>query len=68
MKRSESLRSQIGTKRYHLTLSLYPAVRANVERQIAELEQELALQLKREAEPGYKEPEWQMPAWGTYGT
>lgn len=68
MKRSEQIRSQIGTKRYHLTLNLYPAVRENIERTVAELEKELELQLKREAEPEYKEPEWQMPAWGTYGT
>lgn len=68
MKRSEALRSQIGTKRYHLTLSLYPAVRANVERQVEDLERELATELAREAKPDYQEPQFQMPAWGTYGT
>ncbi|CAB4131272.1 hypothetical protein UFOVP121_75 [uncultured Caudovirales phage] len=68
MKRSEALSSQIGTKRYHLTQNLSPSARAYVERTIAKLEQELAIELAKEAAPDYKEPEWQMPAWGTYGT
>lgn len=68
MKQSESLKSQIGTKRYHLTQTLYPSARAHVEATIARLEQELAIELAKEAAPDYKEPEWQMPAWGTYGT
>lgn len=68
MKRSESILSQLAAKRYHLTLNLYPAVRENIERKIVELDQELARQLEREAEPGYKDPEWRMPEWGTRGT